>query len=70
MDADIRGYIKNNLKDCTEADIKETILSSVNSEDEVILPGLGVLFEMVWNNSDDSLKESIIKIIFDETKKA
>ena len=41
---DIRNYIRNNLSDCNEMDIRETILSSVNSNDEVVLPGLGVLF--------------------------
>ena len=67
---DIRNYIMNNLKDCNENDIKETILSSVNTSDEVVLPGLGVLFEMVWNGSDDSMKEAIVKILYDDIKKA
>mgnify|MGYP000843631501 FL=1 len=59
----IRNYIMKNLKDCNENDIKETILSSVNSDDEVILPGLGVLFEIVWNHSTDEKKEDIINIL-------
>ena len=59
----IRNYIMKNLKDSNENDIKETILSSVNSDDEVILPGLGVLFEIVWNHSTDEKKEDIINIL-------
>jgi small acid-soluble spore protein I (minor) len=56
MDTDIRKYIQDNLKDCTEADIRETILASVNSKDEVVLPGLGVLFEMTWDNCENEIK--------------
>lgn len=70
MDTDIRKYIQKNLEDCTEADIKETILASVDSKDEVVLPGLGVLFEMTWDNCSNEIKESIIKTIFQTVKKA
>ena len=67
---DIRSYIKKNLKDCKEIDVRETVLASVNQNDEVVLPGLGVLFEMLWNNSDDKLKDNIVKILFEDAKKA
>lgn len=70
MDTSIRKYIINNLNDCNQNDIKETILASVNSEDEVILPGLGVLFEMVWSNSNEELKNNIIELIYENVKKA
>lgn len=70
MDTDIRKYILNNLKDCTEDDIKETILASIESKDEVFLPGLGVLFELTWNNSDENNKKEIINTLFKTIKKA
>lgn len=70
MDNDIRNYIIKNLKDCNKEDIRATILSSVNSSDEVILPGLGVLFEMVWNNNDSNLQNNIIDILYNQIKKA
>ena len=50
---DIRNYIKNNFKDNDIDDIKESIIESIKSKDEVLLPGLGVFFELVWNNSDE-----------------
>ena len=67
---DIREYIKKNLQDCQEIDVKETILASVNQQDEVVLPGLGVLFEILWNGSDDNFKKNIVNILFENTKKA
>lgn len=70
MDTSIRKYIVNNLNDCSKNDIKETILASVDSEDEVVLPGLGVLFEMIWSNSNEELKNNIIELIYENVKKA
>ena len=41
---DIRGYIKSNFKDDDINSIKESIVESIKSKDEVLLPGLGVFF--------------------------
>lgn len=56
----IREYIKNNFKTIDE--LKESIEESVNSKDELVLPGLGVLFEILWNNSNN--KDEILNIVF------
>ena len=63
MNINIRDYIKNNFKDSDLKEIKESILSSVESNDEVVLPGLGVLFEIVWRGSDEVLKDQILNTI-------
>lgn len=70
MDTDIRKYIKKNMADCKKIDVQETILASVNQSDEVVLPGLGVLFEMLWNNSDTNLKNSIVDTLYNDIKKS
>lgn len=66
----IKEYIIKNLKECSIMDVKETVVASVNSNDEVVLPGLGVLFEMVWNNSDSTFQNEMVEIIYEHTKKA
>ena len=66
----IRDYIKKNLSDCSLEDVRDTIIESINSNDEVVLPGLGVLFETLWNNSNEELKNSITSIIHNTIKKA
>ena len=66
----IKDYFIKNLKDCSIMDVKETVIASVNSNDEVVLPGLGVLFEMVWNNSDNNFQNEMVEIIYEHTKKA
>lgn len=61
MNISIRDYIKNNFKDSSEKDIKDSIISSISEGDEVSLPGLGVLFEILWNNSDNNLQNKILE---------
>lgn len=61
MNISIRDYIKNNFKGSSETEIKDSIISSISEGDEVSLPGLGVLFEILWNNSDNDLQDKILK---------
>jgi small acid-soluble spore protein I (minor) len=60
---DIRNHIINNFKDASLDEIKKTIEASIEENDEVTLPGLGVFFEIVWNNSDDNNKKYIINTL-------
>ncbi len=68
MNIDIRSYIINNFKEDDKEMLKASILDSISDKDEEILPGLGVLFELLWNNSDDSLKDQILDILISSIK--
>lgn len=68
MGVNIREYIVNNFKDSSKDEIRESIIESINSKDEVILPGMGVLFEILWENAD--FQDKIIDTIFDNIKKS
>ena len=59
----VREYIINNFKDDTIEDIASSIDISIESKAEDPLIGLGVLFEIMWKNSDNSLKDTILKNI-------
>lgn len=63
MDMSIKEYIKNNFKNSTEEDLRSSIEESVNSQEEIVLPGLGVLFEVLWNKSDPSMQNNIFSIL-------
>ena len=63
MDIEIRKYIKNNFKNSKKEDIRCSIDASIEEKDEVTLPGLGVFFEILWNNSNDEYKEKILDIL-------
>ena len=60
---DIRKYIINNFKDDSLDEIKTSIEESITSKDDDILIGLGVLFELLWNNSNNEEKNSILSNI-------
>ena len=57
---DIRAYIISNFKEDNIEEIRNSIEESIASHDEDPLIGLGVLFELFWNNSTDEEKEFII----------
>ena len=62
MNIDIRKSIINNFKNNSKNDIKEAIISSMNENDEITLPGLGVFFEILWKNSDEEHQDYILNI--------
>ena len=47
---DIRNYIIENFKDDNIEKIRDSIETTINERDEDALIGLGVLFEILWNN--------------------
>ena len=57
---DIREYIKNNFKDDSPEEIKESIVDSMTTHDEDPLIGLGVMFELLWNNSSEEEKDKLV----------
>lgn len=59
----IRDYIKNNFKNSSEEEIRDSIISSISEGDEVTLPGMGVLFEIMWNNSNNDIQAKILESI-------
>ena len=60
---DVRRYIINNFKEDTIEDIEKSITSSIESKSDDPLIGLGVLFEIMWNNSSNDLKDTILSNI-------
>ncbi|MBQ8472752.1 MAG: small acid-soluble spore protein SspI [Bacilli bacterium] len=60
-DIKIRDYIINNFKDDDCDTIKRAIEESIKEQDEVTLPGMGVFFEIIWNDSNEDEKEKILK---------
>ena len=55
----IREHIINNFKGDDYDSLQSAINESIESNDEVTLPGMGVFFEIVWQGADQSLKNQI-----------
>lgn len=60
MNFNIRGAVLHNIKDMGEKEIQDMIIDSIKKGDEKLLPGLGVLFEVIWNNSNTSEQNHMI----------
>ena len=63
MNIDIRKSIIKNFEGSGIEIIRESIETSIEDNEEITLPGLGVFFEILWNNSDKEDKEFILRTI-------
>ena len=61
---DIRTYIVENFKEDNEEKIRNSIETTIEFRDDDALIGLGVLFEILWNNmTEEEKKSNLEKII-------
>jgi len=60
---DVRKYIISNFKEDTTEDIRSSIEESISSKEDDPLIGLGVIFELLWNNSTEEEKQTILSNI-------
>ena len=63
MDIDIRAHIQKNFNDSAKDEIKATIIASIEEKDDITLPGMGVFFELLWQNSDENSQEYILNTL-------
>jgi small acid-soluble spore protein I (minor) len=63
MDIDIRNSIINNFKNDNEETLKNAIEESIKDKEEITLPGLGVFFEVLWEDGNENLKKEILRIL-------
>ncbi|MCU6711983.1 small acid-soluble spore protein SspI [Paenibacillus sp. J5C_2022] len=59
---DLRQAIINRVQSNTADQLKEVIESSID-HDERALPGLGVLFEMIWKQSNPSSQGQMVQAL-------
>ncbi len=69
MNSEIRDYIINNFKDDEKDTIRSAIEDSINDNDEVALPGLGIFFLLNWEESTEEERNKIIDNIYKKIKK-
>ena len=63
MQIDIRKSIVKNFHDMDVSEIRKSIEEALEEMEEVTLPGLGVFFEILWNNSGEDNKNYILNTI-------
>lgn len=55
----LRQAVIQKVSDKSDQDIREMIVGSVDG-DEHALPGLGVIFELIWKNSDEAQQHEYV----------
>jgi len=63
MDLNLRNAIIHNVTGNSQDELQETIVDAIQSGEEKMLPGLGVLFEVIWKNSNDQDKQEMLQTL-------
>lgn len=63
MKIDIRENIKENFKDSSLEEMEDSIVASLKEKEELTLPGLGVFFELLWENANKEEQKKILETI-------
>ncbi|SEC64249.1 small acid-soluble spore protein I (minor) [Paenibacillus sp. GP183] len=58
----LRQAILLRVNDKTNEELREVIEDSIGGEERV-LPGLGVLFEIIWQHCDDETQNGLIETL-------
>ncbi|WP_026499701.1 small acid-soluble spore protein SspI [Caldibacillus debilis] len=69
MDFDLRKAIIQNVSDNTREELKATIMDAIQGGEEKMLPGLGVLFEVIWKNADANEQQMMLETLEEGLKK-
>ncbi|MBU5593633.1 small acid-soluble spore protein SspI [Amphibacillus sp. MSJ-3] len=63
MDLNLRKAILANVSDNSQDELEATIVDAIQSGEEKMLPGLGVLFELIWQQSDQEDKSNMLQLL-------
>jgi small acid-soluble spore protein I (minor) len=63
MNLNLRNAVIHNVSGNTQDQLKDTIVDAIQRGEEKMLPGLGVLFEVIWNNADENEKHRMLETL-------
>ncbi len=61
MNFNLRNAIKQNVADNSLEELQETIVDAIQTGEEKMLPGLGVLFEIIWQQASPEEKRMMLE---------
>ncbi|MFD2327670.1 small acid-soluble spore protein SspI [Cohnella sp. GCM10020058] len=62
MNITLREAIFQRVEGKSKAELRATIEDSIGNA-EVTLPGIGVLFEMIWTHSSEEIRDQLVDIL-------
>lgn len=63
MNLNLRKAIIHNVSENTQDQLEDTIVDAIQSGEEKMLPGLGVLFEVIWNHASEDEKKEMLSTL-------
>ena len=69
MNLNLRNAIIHNVTGNTQDQLQDTIVDAISNGEEKMLPGLGVLFEVIWQNSSNEDKQEMVQALESGLKK-
>lgn len=63
MNFDLRNAIIHNVSGNTQDQLRDTIVDAIQNGEEKMLPGLGVLFEVIWKNATEDERREMLETL-------
>ncbi len=63
MNLNLRNAVIHNVTGNTQDELRDTIVDAIQNGEEKMLPGLGVLFEVIWKNASDQEKSEMLQTL-------
>jgi small acid-soluble spore protein I (minor) len=63
MNLNLRNAVISNVAGNTQDELKDTIVDAIQAGEEKMLPGLGVLFEVIWQNASEEEKQEMLNAL-------
>lgn len=63
MNFNLRNAVLANISGNNQEQLEHTIVDAIQRNEEKMLPGLGVLFEVFWQNADEQEKQHMLQTL-------
>lgn len=63
MNLNLRHAIIQNVSGNSQDELKDTIVDAIQNGEEKMLPGLGVLFEVIWQNASAEDQKEMLQTL-------
>lgn len=59
----IRKAVIHNIHEMNPEELRDMVIDSIEQKEEKLLPGLGVVFETIWENSNADFRRQMIETL-------
>ncbi len=63
MNLNLRHAVIQNVSGSNQEQLRDTIVDAIQQGEEKYLPGLGVLFEVIWKNAEEEDREMMLSTL-------